>query len=193
MIEPASGIRRPTITTDPFPNARKIYVEGRQPGVRVPMREIRVAPTRTHAGLTVENPPVTVYDTSGPYTDPEAQIDVYQGLAALRRAWIEGRGDVEELAAVSSLYGRQRAADAGLDANLPHRHPHAGLGPLDVDLRRAGERTGGDPGADSLRELGGRLDHHSSSLGGISKAKGRASRLGARPHRLSGLRFPTLA
>jgi phosphomethylpyrimidine synthase len=122
MIEPASAIRRPSITTDPFPNARKIYVEGRQPGVRVPMREIRVGPTRTHAGLTVENPPVTVYDTSGPYTDPAARIDLYAGLPPLRRAWIEGRGDVEELAAVSSLYGRQRAADAGLD---PIRFPRS--------------------------------------------------------------------
>src|SRR6185295_15052264 len=120
MIEPAS-IRRPSVTTDPFPNARKIYVEGGRPGVRVPMREIRVAPTRTHAGLTVENPPVTVYDTSGPYTDPAARIDVYAGLPPLRRAWIEGRGDVEELAAVSSLYGRQRAGDAAL---APIRFPH---------------------------------------------------------------------
>jgi phosphomethylpyrimidine synthase len=120
MIEPTSQTIRPSITTDPFPNAVKVYVEGRQPGVRVPMREIRVAPTRTHAGLTVENPPVTVYDTSGPYTDPQARIDVYQGLTSLRRAWIEGRGDVEELAAVSSLYGRQRAADTRLD---PIRFP----------------------------------------------------------------------
>ncbi len=119
MIEP-TGLRRPSITTDPFPNARKIYVEGSRSGVRVPMREIRVAPTRTHAGLTVENPPVTVYDTSGPYTDPEACIDVYAGLPPLRRAWIEGRGDVEELAAVTSLYGRQRAEDPQLS---PIRFP----------------------------------------------------------------------
>src|SRR6185295_5461881 len=106
MIEPAS-VRRPAITTDPFPSSTKVYVEGRQPGVRVPMREIRVAPARTHAGLTVENPPVTVYDTSGTYTDPDVRIDVYEGLAPLRRSWIDDRDDVEELAAVSSLYGRQ--------------------------------------------------------------------------------------
>ncbi|HEV8579723.1 MAG TPA: phosphomethylpyrimidine synthase ThiC [Thermoanaerobaculia bacterium] len=111
MIEPTARTIRPGITTDPFPSSTKVYVEGSQPGVRVPMREIRVGPTRTHTGLTVENPPVTVYDTSGPYTDPEARIDVYQGLPPLRRAWIEGRGDVEELASVSSLFGRQRAAD----------------------------------------------------------------------------------
>jgi phosphomethylpyrimidine synthase len=126
MIEPTqSSIHsaiRPGITTDPFPNAEKVYVEGSLPGVRVPMREIRLAPTRTHAGLRVENPPVTIYDTSGPYTDPAARIDVYAGLPPLRRAWIEGRGDTEELAAVTSLYGRERAADPRLE---PIRFPRA--------------------------------------------------------------------
>jgi phosphomethylpyrimidine synthase len=121
MIEPTSRSPRPRITTEPFPASRKVYVDGTLPGVRVPMREIRVAPTRTHAGLTVENPPVTIYDTSGPYTDPEARIDVYAGLPPLRRAWIEGRGDVEELASVTSLYGRERAADPNL---APIRFAH---------------------------------------------------------------------
>ncbi|HEX9942229.1 MAG TPA: phosphomethylpyrimidine synthase ThiC [Thermoanaerobaculia bacterium] len=123
MIEPTAQPPqeiRPEITTDLFPNATRVYVEGTQPGVRVPMREIRVAPTRTHTGRTTENPPLTVYDTSGPYTDPEATIDLHQGLPALRRDWIAGRGDAEELAAVSSLYGRQRAADPRLD---PIRFP----------------------------------------------------------------------
>src|SRR5579872_5357183 len=83
MIDPTPHAVRPGITTDPFPNAAKIHVEGTLPGVRVPMREIRVAPTQTHAqthqtklpARTVENPPVTVYDTSGPYTDPGVEID----------------------------------------------------------------------------------------------------------------------
>ncbi len=114
-IEPAAQSVRPGITRDPFPSSSKIFVDGTLPGVRVPMREVRVAPTQTHRGLTVENPPVTLYDTSGPYTDPEARIDVHAGLPALRRAWIEGRGDVEELASVTSLYGRERAADPRLD------------------------------------------------------------------------------
>jgi phosphomethylpyrimidine synthase len=118
MIEPTSSktplSRRPEITTEPFPASRKVYVEGTLPGVRVPMREIRVAPTRTHAGLTVENPPVTVYDTSGPYTDPDAGIDLRRGLAPLRGEWILGRSDVEELASVTSLYGRQREQDPRL-------------------------------------------------------------------------------
>jgi phosphomethylpyrimidine synthase len=112
---------RPGITTDPFPNAVKIHVDGTLPGVRVPMREIRVSPTQTSKGLTVQNPPVTVYDTSGPYTDPSADIDLRRGLPPLRQDWIRGRGDVEELADVSSEYGRRRAADPKLAAvRFPH-------------------------------------------------------------------------
>ncbi|HEX6901905.1 MAG TPA: phosphomethylpyrimidine synthase ThiC [Thermoanaerobaculia bacterium] len=118
MIEPtavSSQIApRPRITTGPLPASRKVYVEGATHGVRVPVREIRVSPTRTHSGATVENPPVTVYDTSGPYTDPAAEIDLRKGLPPLRREWIAARGDVEELAAVTSLYGRQREADPRL-------------------------------------------------------------------------------
>jgi phosphomethylpyrimidine synthase len=116
MIEPTAFSVRPGITTDPFPKARKIYVDGSRPDVRVPMREIEVSPTRTHAGLTVENPPVILYDTSGPYTDPAAEIDLYRGLPPLRREWILERGDVEELSEVSSEYGRRRAADPKLAA-----------------------------------------------------------------------------
>ncbi|HKI06421.1 MAG TPA: phosphomethylpyrimidine synthase ThiC [Thermoanaerobaculia bacterium] len=111
MIEPTAQPVRPGITTEPFPNSTKIHVEGSRPDVRVPMREIRVAPTRT-----VENPSVTVYDTSGPYTDTNASIDLYRGLEPLRRAWIEERGDVDELASVTSLYGRDRAADTRLNS-----------------------------------------------------------------------------
>ena len=122
MIDPVSpDPSRPGITTDPFPNAVKIHVDGTLPGVRVPMREIRVSPTQTSKGLTVENPPVTVYDTSGPYTDPAAEIDLRRGLPPLRLDWIRGRGDVEELADVSSEYGRRRAADPKLAAvRFPH-------------------------------------------------------------------------
>jgi phosphomethylpyrimidine synthase len=104
-----------TESTAPFPASHKIYVDGTLPGVRVPMREIRVAATRTHAGATVENPPVTVYDTSGPYTDPSVTVDLSRGLPPLRREWVLGRGGVEELPAVSSEYGRRRAADPKLE------------------------------------------------------------------------------
>src|SRR5215471_2190631 len=84
------------VTRAPFPGSRKTYVAGSQPGVRVPMREIAVTPTRSAPGLpAAENPPVTVYDTSGPYTDPAVAIDLRVGLARLRESWILGRGDVQ--------------------------------------------------------------------------------------------------
>ena len=78
-----------------FPNSKKIYIEGALPGVRVPLREVSVAPTRNFKGELEANRPVRVYDCSGPYTDPAVKIDVRQGLAALRASWIAGRGDVE--------------------------------------------------------------------------------------------------
>mgnify|MGYP000259408055 CR=1 FL=1 len=93
----------------PFPASRKIYVDG-PGGLRVPMREISLSATGSEQGL-VPNPPVTVYDTSGPYTDPDADIDLLKGLPALRQPWIEGRGDTEALRGPSSIYGRIRAAD----------------------------------------------------------------------------------
>ncbi|HTN44084.1 MAG TPA: phosphomethylpyrimidine synthase ThiC, partial [Nitrospiria bacterium] len=105
------------LTTAPFPVSRKIYVEGSQSGVRVPMREIRLTPTRAFRdGSVEENPPAVVYDTSGPYTDPAATIDIRAGLPPLRRNWIVGRGDVEALTEVSSEYGRRRAGDSRLDS-----------------------------------------------------------------------------
>jgi phosphomethylpyrimidine synthase len=79
-----------------LPNSRKVYVEGEQAGVRVPFREISQNPTRNFNGAVEENPPVRVYDTSGPWDDPEVRCDVREGLAALRREWILARGDVEE-------------------------------------------------------------------------------------------------
>src|SRR5688572_28624940 len=95
------------VTRGPLPGSEKLYVEGTQPGVRVPVRVVRLQPTRRGPGLPAhENPPVRIYDTSGPYTDPSAQIDLRRGLPALRDAWIRGRGDVEELPAHTSAYGR---------------------------------------------------------------------------------------
>ncbi|HNC78890.1 MAG TPA: phosphomethylpyrimidine synthase ThiC [Rhodocyclaceae bacterium] len=98
----------------PLPNSRKIYVEGSRADLRVPMREIRQADTPTAMGGE-QNPPIFVYDCSGPYTDPAARIDIRSGLPALRQAWIEGRGDTEVLPDLSSEYGRVRAADSRLD------------------------------------------------------------------------------
>ncbi|WP_303785902.1 phosphomethylpyrimidine synthase ThiC [Azovibrio restrictus] len=109
----------------PLPNSRKIYVQGSRPDIRVPMREISQADTPTGFGGE-KNPPIYVYDCSGPYTDPAAKIDIRSGLSALRQAWIEARGDTEVLPDLSSEYGRIRAADPKLDElRFPglHRKP----------------------------------------------------------------------
>src|SRR2546426_11612052 len=79
-----------------LPNSRRIYVEGSQPGVRVPFREIDQNPTRNFKGDLEDNPPVLVYDTSGPYGDPSTRCAVREGLSPLRRDWIFSRGDVAE-------------------------------------------------------------------------------------------------
>jgi len=108
----------------PLPNSRKIYVEGARPDIRVPMREIAQSDTPASFGVE-KNPPIVVYDTSGPYTDPAAAIDIRSGLPALRAPWIEERGDSEALPQLSSAYGRARLADAtlaGLRFDL-HRAP----------------------------------------------------------------------
>ena len=97
----------------PLPRSRKIYVQGSRPDIRVPMREISQADTPTSSGVE-SNPPICVYDTSGPYTDPEVQLDIRSGLSGLRSPWIEERGDTEGLPAPSSVYGRKRLADPRL-------------------------------------------------------------------------------
>lgn len=107
------------LTGQPFPNSHKVYVEGTQDNVRVGMREITLSDT--FIGGTEENPvfesnePIRVYDTSGPYTDPDFQIDVRKGLEKYREKWIESRGDTEILDSVTSQFSQQRMADEGLD------------------------------------------------------------------------------
>jgi phosphomethylpyrimidine synthase len=108
----------------PLPNSRKIYVEGSRPDIRVPMREITQSDTPASFGAE-KNPPIYVYDTSGPYTDPAVKIDIRSGLTALRAAWIAERDDTEELSGPSSQYGVERLNDpklADLRFNL-HRKP----------------------------------------------------------------------
>jgi len=95
----------------PFPNSRKIYVTGSRPDLRVPMREIEQSPTRLPDGGFEPNPPIFVYDTSGPYTDPAVTIDIRTGLSPLRAPWILERGDTEELPGPSSRFGQERLAD----------------------------------------------------------------------------------
>ena len=97
----------------PLPGSRKVYIEGSRPDIRVPFREISLSPTKT-TGIDEENPPLLVYDTSGPYTDPEANNDLRKGLPALRRAWIEERDDTEFLTGPTSEYGNRRANDPTL-------------------------------------------------------------------------------
>ena len=115
----------------PLPRSRKEYVEGSHPGIRVPMRVIEQSPTPASFGAEA-NPPVYVYDTSGPYTDPLARIDIRSGLPALRSRWIEARGDTVLLDGPTSLYGRERLADPKLAA-------------LRFDLKRTPRRA--KPGA----------------------------------------------
>jgi len=115
----------------PLPRSGKIYVEGSRPDIRVPMREISQSDTPAAFGAEA-NPPVCVYDTSGPYTDPAARIDIRSGLAALRARWIEERGDTVVLDGPTSRYGRERLADPR-------------LAELRFDLKRAPRRA--KPGA----------------------------------------------
>ena len=108
----------------PLPNSRKVYVQGSRPDLQVPMREIVQSDTPAEMGAE-KNPPIFVYDTSGPYTDLAVKIDIRSGLLPLRAKWIAERGDSEELAGPTSRYGVERLADpklAELRFNLK-RHP----------------------------------------------------------------------
>lgn len=104
------------ISREPFPASKKIYVPGQLHNIGVAMREITLTDTRLHGrhGATEANAPVTVYDTSGPYTDPDADIDIQKGLPRLREPWITGRNDVQRESDFSSAYGRERLADPSL-------------------------------------------------------------------------------
>jgi len=106
--------------TRPYPGSRKVYVQGSRADLRVGMREIQQADTPASFGAE-KNPPITVYDTSGPYTDPTAKIDLLKGLPDVRGAWIDERADTEWLGGPSSEFGRVRAADAAL-ARLRFEH-----------------------------------------------------------------------
>src|ERR1043165_3803185 len=129
----------------PLPASRKIYVEGSRPDVRVPMREI--AQTDTPASFGAEaNPPLAVYDTSGPYTDPESRIDIRRGLPALRARWIDERDDTTLLDAPTSAYGRARLAEPSLsglrfDLRRPPRRARDGANVTQMHYARRGVIT----------------------------------------------------
>ncbi|WP_042720423.1 phosphomethylpyrimidine synthase ThiC [Flavobacterium sp. B17] len=103
------------ITRSPFPNSKKIYVEGKIYPIHVAMREIELSPTKLSNGTLEYNPPVTIYDTSGPYTDENSEIDIKKGLPRIREQWILDRNDVEILDGITSEYGKTRLADSKLD------------------------------------------------------------------------------
>lgn len=108
-----------TLEGSVFPNSQRIYIQGSQDNIRVPMREIQLSPTLIGGGKEnpryEDNEAIPVYDTSGPYGDPDIAIDVHQGLATLRQPWIDARNDSEPLSHRSSAYTQQRLADDGLD------------------------------------------------------------------------------
>jgi phosphomethylpyrimidine synthase len=103
------------LSTQPFPASSKIYVEGSRPDIQVAMREISLSPTTLRSGEVEINTPVRVYDTSGPYTDPNITIDVRKGLNTLRSTWIEERNDTELLTGFSSNYANVRDNNIALD------------------------------------------------------------------------------
>ncbi len=126
----------------PLPNSRKVYAQGSRPDIQVPMREITQDETPASMGAEV-NPPVYVYDCSGPYTDPNVKIDIRSGLAEMRAGWIAERDDTEALPHLTSEYGRQRLNDpalADMRFNLQHtpRKAKAGKNVTQMHYARQG-------------------------------------------------------
>jgi len=129
-------------TVKPLPNSRKVYVTGSRADLRVPMREVSQSDTPASFGAE-KNPPVFVYDTSGPYTDPSTKIDIRQGLPPLRAGWILERDDTEELPGPTSAYGRDRLSDPKLvslrfDLRRRPRRAKAGINVTQMHYARRG-------------------------------------------------------
>jgi len=126
----------------PLPKSHKVYEIGSRPDIRVPFRAIEQSDTSTSYGGE-KNPDITVYDTSGPYTDPEVHIDIRKGLPELRKAWLDERNDTESLAGPSSEYGRERLTDPALtamrfDLQRPPRRAQAGKNVTQMHYARQG-------------------------------------------------------
>ena len=103
------------ITKGPIPGSKKIYVKGKLHDIKVAMRQIDLSQTISKNGTIESNSPVLVYDTSGPYTDPAAEIDVNKGLNPIRKQWILKRGDVEEQKTLNSQFSKERLSNKDLD------------------------------------------------------------------------------
>ena len=128
--------------TQPHPGSRKIHVAGSRPDLRVAMREVVQSPTRSDQGME-DNPPITLYDPSGPYTDAQAVIDLSAGLAPLRRDWIVEREDTEPLAGPTSTYGQDRLqapelTDVRFARVQPPRRAKAGANVTQMHYARRG-------------------------------------------------------
>ena len=122
-----------------LPASQKVYIQGSRPDIQVPMRKITLDPTPiqgVNESDWEQNPPFYVYDTSGVYTDPDAQIDLTRGLPKLREGWIAERGDTEQLSGLSSSYGQARARDI-TTANLRFAH---------IDKPRRAKKVNGKAG-----------------------------------------------
>ncbi|MFZ7095893.1 phosphomethylpyrimidine synthase ThiC [Luteimonas dalianensis] len=166
--------------TRPIPGSRKVFVAGSRPDLRVAMREIVQTATPTLFGGE-DNPPITVYDTSGPYTDPDARIDLSAGLPALRAGWIAGRGDTEALPALTSEFGRARETNSRLDgvrfparalprrardgANVTQMH-YARRGIVTPEMEYVAIRE--NQRLEALADAGGLLDQHPGQSFGAS-------------------------
>ena len=109
------------LSKEPLTGSKKIYLQGKMHNIKVAMREISLSPTKLSTGKMEENFPVAVYDTSGPYTDPNVNIDLKKGLPRLREEWILKRGDVEQLKDFTSAYSHERLLNKSLD---PLRFEH---------------------------------------------------------------------
>ncbi len=115
-----SAIESSSVKIDSYPASEKIYVEGSRPDIQVPMRKISLSDTPVHFGIET-NGPLYVYDTSGIYTDPNVEVDLQQGLAPIREAWINERNDTVALDGPSSEFGQERLADpATADMRFEH-------------------------------------------------------------------------
>ena len=111
--------------TQPFSGSKKIYVQGSRPDIRVPMREIEQSSAHNLDGSEAEkNPPITVYDTSGPFTDPDVTVDLMKGMPDVRTPWINERDDTEVLSGPTSEFGQKRQNDPEL-AQLRFEHIRA--------------------------------------------------------------------
>ena len=103
------------VSCGPLPGSEKFYVKGEIFDIEVPMRRINLSPTIDLDGQKVENEPVVVYDTSGPYTDPAYKVDLNKGLPKIRERWIRERNDTVQLEGLSSEYGQMRQNDPSLN------------------------------------------------------------------------------